>query len=164
MSIIAFGAILKNRKRHGDQFHGAAQRPAGTCQKPQAEARRIGAPPAARTHRKNPSAACRWASHSRKTPSCRANFEKGKSQSIRRRWGTDQSAKQESSARKGSVSLLGRRKPEQVAQLPHKIDGALAQGKTIEDLCREEQVTPKNKYWLLHCKVGGYRRLPNAGH
>ena len=36
----------------------------------------------------------------------------------------------------------------------HKIDGALAQGNTIEDLCREEQISPAT-YHRWKKKYGG---------
>jgi putative transposase len=49
---------------------------------------------------------------------------------------------------------MDRRKPEQIVQLLHKIDGALAQGKTIEDLCREEQISPAT-YHRWKKKYGG---------
>ncbi len=49
---------------------------------------------------------------------------------------------------------MDRRKPEQIVQLLHKIDGALAQGKAIEDLCREEQISPAT-YHRWKKKYGG---------
>ena len=36
---------------------------------------------------------------------------------------------------------MDRKKPEQIVQLLHKADGELAQGKAIEDICREEQIS-----------------------
>ena len=49
---------------------------------------------------------------------------------------------------------MDRRKPEQIVQLLHKIDGALAQGKVIEDVCREEQISPAT-YHRWKKKYGG---------
>jgi putative transposase len=37
---------------------------------------------------------------------------------------------------------MNRRKPEQIVQLLHKADEALGQGKAIEDICREQQISP----------------------
>jgi len=37
---------------------------------------------------------------------------------------------------------MKQRKPEQIVQLLHKADEALGQGKTIEDVCREQQISP----------------------
>ena len=36
---------------------------------------------------------------------------------------------------------MNQRKPEQIVQLLHKADEALGQGKSIEDICREEQIS-----------------------
>ncbi len=49
---------------------------------------------------------------------------------------------------------MKRRKPEQIVQLLHKADEALAQGQTIEDICREHQVSPAT-YHRWKQKYGG---------
>jgi transposase-like protein len=49
---------------------------------------------------------------------------------------------------------MKRRKPEQIAQLLHQVDGALGQGKTIEDICREHQISPAT-YHRWKEKYGG---------
>jgi len=41
---------------------------------------------------------------------------------------------------------MARRKPEQMVQLLHEADGALATGKTIEEFCREKQISPATYY------------------
>ena len=56
-----------------------------------------------------------------------------------------------------------RRKPEQMVQLLHEADGELAKGKTIEDFCREKQISTgtyyrwKKKYGSLN--VAEVKRL-----
>lgn len=37
---------------------------------------------------------------------------------------------------------MKRRKPEQIVTLLHQVDVALGQGKTIEDICREQGISP----------------------
>ena len=49
---------------------------------------------------------------------------------------------------------MDRKKPEQIVQLLHKIDGALAQGSTIEDICRDEQISLAT-YYRWKKKYGG---------
>jgi transposase-like protein len=49
---------------------------------------------------------------------------------------------------------MNRRKPEQIVQLLHKADEALGQGKTIEDICREHQISPAT-YHRWKQKYGG---------
>ena len=39
-----------------------------------------------------------------------------------------------------------RRKAEQMVQLLHEADGALATGKTVEEFCREKQISPATYY------------------
>jgi hypothetical protein len=41
---------------------------------------------------------------------------------------------------------MKRSNPEQIVQLLHKADEALAQGKAIEDICRERQISPATYY------------------
>jgi putative transposase len=41
---------------------------------------------------------------------------------------------------------MNRRKPEQIVQLLHKVDGELAKGKAIEEICRDEQISPATYY------------------
>ena len=41
---------------------------------------------------------------------------------------------------------MTRRKPEQIVQLLHKADGELAKGKAIEEVCRDEQISPATYY------------------
>jgi putative transposase len=41
---------------------------------------------------------------------------------------------------------MTRRKPEQIVQLLHKTDGELAKGKAIEEVCRDEQISPATYY------------------
>jgi putative transposase len=49
---------------------------------------------------------------------------------------------------------MKRRKPEQIVQFLHKADEALAQGKTIEDICRDEQISAATYHRWKH-KYGG---------
>jgi transposase-like protein len=49
---------------------------------------------------------------------------------------------------------MNRRKPEQIVQLLHKTDEALGQGKTIEDICREQGISPAT-YHRWKQKYGG---------
>ncbi|GAB4503535.1 MAG: hypothetical protein Fur0043_05270 [Anaerolineales bacterium] len=37
---------------------------------------------------------------------------------------------------------MKRRKPEQIVALLHQVDAALGHGKTIEDICREQGISP----------------------
>jgi putative transposase len=49
---------------------------------------------------------------------------------------------------------MTRRKPEQIVQLLHKADEELAKGKAIEDICRDQQISPATHYrWKQ--KYGG---------
>jgi putative transposase len=49
---------------------------------------------------------------------------------------------------------MKRRKPEQIVAVLHQIDEALAQGKIIEDICREHQISPAT-YHRWKQKYGG---------
>jgi len=49
---------------------------------------------------------------------------------------------------------MTRRKAEQIVQLLHKADGELAKGKELEDICREEQISPAT-YYRWKQKYGG---------
>jgi putative transposase len=49
---------------------------------------------------------------------------------------------------------MTRRKPEQIVQLLHKADGELAEGKGIEDICRDEQISLAT-YYRWKRKYGG---------
>jgi transposase-like protein len=49
---------------------------------------------------------------------------------------------------------MNQRKPEQIVQLLHQADEALGQGKTIEDICREHQISPAT-YHRWKQKYGG---------
>jgi len=49
---------------------------------------------------------------------------------------------------------MNRRKPEQIVQLLHKADEALGQGETIEDICREQGISPATYHRWKH-KYGG---------
>ncbi len=49
---------------------------------------------------------------------------------------------------------MNRRKPEQIVQLLHQADEALGQGKKIEDICREHQISPAT-YYRWQQKYGG---------
>ena len=49
---------------------------------------------------------------------------------------------------------MTRRKPEQIVQLLHKADGELAKGKAIEEICRDEQISPAT-YYRWKQKYGG---------
>ncbi|MFM8321648.1 MAG: transposase [Chloroflexota bacterium] len=49
---------------------------------------------------------------------------------------------------------MNRRKPEQIVQLLHQVDEALGQGKKIEDICREHQISPAT-YHRWKQKYGG---------
>ncbi len=53
-----------------------------------------------------------------------------------------------------------RRKSEQMVQLLHEADGALATGKTIEEFCRENQISPAT-YYRWKKKYGGLS-VPDA--
>jgi len=41
---------------------------------------------------------------------------------------------------------MARRKPEQIVRILHEADGALATGKTVEEFCREKQVSTATYY------------------
>jgi putative transposase len=49
---------------------------------------------------------------------------------------------------------MKRQKPEQIVTLLHKFDAALGQGKTIEDICREQGISPAT-YHRWKQKYGG---------
>jgi len=49
---------------------------------------------------------------------------------------------------------MKRSNPEQIVQLLHKADEALAQGKAIEDICREYQISQAT-YYRWKQKYGG---------
>ncbi len=49
---------------------------------------------------------------------------------------------------------MNQRKPEQIVQLLHQADEALGQGKAIEDICREHQISPAT-YHRWKQKYGG---------
>jgi transposase-like protein len=49
---------------------------------------------------------------------------------------------------------MKRRQPEQIAQMLHQVDEALGQGKKIEDICREHQISPAT-YHRWKEKYGG---------
>jgi transposase-like protein len=49
---------------------------------------------------------------------------------------------------------MKRRKPEQIVQFLHQVDEALGQGKKIEDICREHQISPAT-YHRWKQKYGG---------
>lgn len=49
---------------------------------------------------------------------------------------------------------MNRRKPEQIVKLLRKADEELAQGKEVEDICREEQISPAT-YYRWQRKYGG---------
>ena len=49
---------------------------------------------------------------------------------------------------------MNQRKPEQIVAILHKTDEALAQGKTIEDICREQEISPAT-YHRWKQKYGG---------
>lgn len=49
---------------------------------------------------------------------------------------------------------MNRKKPEQIVKLLRKADEALAQGKAVEDFCREEQISPAT-YYRWQRKYGG---------
>lgn len=49
---------------------------------------------------------------------------------------------------------MKRSNPEQIVQLLHKADEALAQGKVIEDICREHQISLAT-YYRWKQKYGG---------
>jgi transposase-like protein len=49
---------------------------------------------------------------------------------------------------------MNQRKPEQIVQLLHQADEALAQGKAIEDICREQQISSAT-YHRWRQKYGG---------
>jgi transposase-like protein len=49
---------------------------------------------------------------------------------------------------------MNRRKPEQIIALLHQVDTALGQGKTIEDVCREQGISPAT-YHRWKQKYGG---------
>jgi transposase-like protein len=49
---------------------------------------------------------------------------------------------------------MNRRKPEQIVRLLHEVDQALGQGKTIEDVCREQQISSAT-YHRWKQKYGG---------
>lgn len=49
---------------------------------------------------------------------------------------------------------MNRRKPEQIVAILHQTDEALAQGKTIEDICREQGISPAT-YHRWKQKYGG---------
>ena len=49
---------------------------------------------------------------------------------------------------------MTRREPEQIVRLLHKADEELAKGKAVEDICREEQISPAT-YYRWQRKYGG---------
>ncbi len=49
---------------------------------------------------------------------------------------------------------MNRRKPEQIVQLLYKVDGELATEETIEEICRDEQISPAT-YYRWKQKHGG---------
>lgn len=49
---------------------------------------------------------------------------------------------------------MNRRKPEQIVAVLHQMDEALAQGKIIEDICREQGISPAT-YHRWKQKYGG---------
>lgn len=49
---------------------------------------------------------------------------------------------------------MNRRKPEQIVKLLRKADEELAKGKSVEDFCREEQISPAS-YYRWQRKYGG---------
>jgi transposase-like protein len=49
---------------------------------------------------------------------------------------------------------MNQRKPEQIVQLLHQADEDLGQGKSIEDVCREQQISPAT-YHRWRQKYGG---------
>jgi putative transposase len=49
---------------------------------------------------------------------------------------------------------MNRRKPEQIVTLLHQVDASLGQGKTIEDICREQGISPAT-YHRWKQKYGG---------
>lgn len=49
---------------------------------------------------------------------------------------------------------MNRRKPEQIVAILHQTDEALAQGKNIEDICREQGISPAT-YHRWKQKYGG---------
>jgi len=49
---------------------------------------------------------------------------------------------------------MKRQKPEQIVALLHQFDAALGQGKTIEDICREQGISPAT-YHRWKQKYGG---------
>lgn len=49
---------------------------------------------------------------------------------------------------------MNRRKPEQIVQLLHQVDEALGQGKKIEDILREQQISSAT-YYRWKQKYGG---------
>jgi putative transposase len=49
---------------------------------------------------------------------------------------------------------MNRRKPEQIVKLLRKAEEELAKGKAVEDLCREEQISPAT-YYRWQRKYGG---------
>jgi len=49
---------------------------------------------------------------------------------------------------------MNRRKPEQIVQFLHQVDEALGQGKKIEDILREQQISPAT-YYRWKQKYGG---------
>lgn len=51
---------------------------------------------------------------------------------------------------------MNRRKPEQIVQFLHKADEEMAKGKAVEDLCREEQISPAT-YYRWQRKYGGMK-------
>ncbi|MGQ9833478.1 MAG: hypothetical protein ACUVRJ_06755 [Candidatus Villigracilaceae bacterium] len=54
---------------------------------------------------------------------------------------------------------MNRRKPEQIVALLHQVDAALGQGKTIEDICWEQGISPAT-YYEYH----EFAHSLNAGH
>jgi putative transposase len=49
---------------------------------------------------------------------------------------------------------MNRRKPEQIVKLLRKAEEEIAKGKEVEDLCREEQISPAT-YYRWQRKYGG---------
>jgi putative transposase len=47
---------------------------------------------------------------------------------------------------------MNRRKPEQIVALLHQFDAALGEGKTMEDICREQAISPATYHrWKQKC-------------
>ena len=57
---------------------------------------------------------------------------------------------------------MNRRKPEQIVHLLHKADEELAKGKAVEDICREEQISPATYYRCNGSRVVCKWKTPNG--